>query len=97
VKGNLKYGTAETVNIDPAIKALQKMQDDTRYESSRLEQALGTEGADALLKDMYKAQRDGVHAMKARQWVKYIAIAGGLAGLGGKLLPHAQAAANVIP
>ncbi len=73
VKGNLKYGTEETVNVDSAIKALQKMQDDTRFGSSRLEQALGKDGADALMKDMYKAQREGIHAMKAQQWAKMLA------------------------
>ena len=87
VKGNLKYGTTETVNIDPAVKALQKMQDDTRFGGSRLEQALGEKGADALLKDLYKAQREGVHAIKAQQWAKMI-VKYGLLGAGATGLAH---------
>ena len=87
VKGNLKYETPETVNIDPAVKALQKMQDDTRFGGSRLEQALGEKGADALLKDLYKAQREGVHAIKAQQWAKMI-VKYGLLGAGATGLAH---------
>jgi hypothetical protein len=87
VKGNLKYGTTETVNIDPAIKALQKMQDDARFGDSRLEQALGEKGADALLKDLYKAQREGVHALNAQKWAKMV-IKYGLLGAGATGLAH---------
>jgi hypothetical protein len=73
VQGNLKFGTDETVNVDSTLKTLQKMQDDRRFGASRLEQALGSVGADKLLKEMYAAQRMGAHAMKAQQWAKLIA------------------------
>ena len=74
--------TPETVNVDSAVKTLQKLQDNTKYGGSRLEQALGKEQAQALLNDLYSAQRQGVKAMTRQQWATRIAkvVAGGGAG-----------------
>ena len=72
VHGNAKFGTFETVDVGEAVKALQKLQDSEKYGSPRLEQALGKQGANNLLKDLYAAQRSGVRAMTKQQWAKTI-------------------------
>jgi hypothetical protein len=78
VKGNAAMGTEETVNIDAAVKELQKLQDNEAFGSPRLEQAFGKDGAKQLLSKFYDAQRQGVHAMKVQQVAKWVArIAGG--------------------
>ena len=41
------------------MKGLQKLQDNTKYGTPRLEQALGKEGANGLLNELYEAQRRG--------------------------------------
>jgi hypothetical protein len=66
VQGNTAMGTPETINVDSAVKALQKLQDSRPYGGSRLEQALGKENANQLLKDIYSAQRAGASAAKIR-------------------------------
>jgi hypothetical protein len=73
VSGNSALGTPETVNVNSAVKALQKLQDTSKFGSSRLEQALGKEGAQNLLKDMYAAQRTGVKALSRQQMAAKIA------------------------
>jgi hypothetical protein len=86
VQGNTKFGSAETVNVDSAIKQLQKLQDATKYGGSRLEQALGKEGARQLLERMYAAKRAGdvalSHQQVAAMIAKYVGlpIAGATAG-----------------
>jgi hypothetical protein len=80
VQGNSAFGTSETVNVDSAIKQLQKLQDATKYGGSRLEQALGKEGAKQLLEKMYAAQRAGNEALSHQQVAKWIA---GIIGAGG--------------
>ncbi len=82
ISGNVAHGTEETVNVDNAIKALQKLQDDDSYGAPRLEQALGKQGAKQLLDSLYDAQRQGVRAVRAR-WIAGIiggAVATGAAG-----------------
>jgi DNA-binding transcriptional regulator YdaS (Cro superfamily) len=89
VKGNVVHGTPETVNVDAAVKALQKLQDSEPYGSSRLEQAFGREGAKAVLDDMYSAQRAGVKALTRQQWATRVAKLGLTVGgltLGGHIL-----------
>ncbi|MGB9233162.1 MAG: hypothetical protein WCC04_02030 [Terriglobales bacterium] len=81
VKGNLTHGTAETVDVNGAVKALQRLQDTEKYGAPRLEQAFGKEGAKALLDDMYAAQRAGVKAMTRQEWAKRAVKA--LTGAGG--------------
>lgn len=86
LKGNSAMGTPETVNIDAAVKALQRLQDNDKFGSSRLEQALGKLGANQLLKDMYSAQRLGVRALSKQQFVRRLGYALGATGLGGLAL-----------
>ena len=88
VQGNEVSGTPETIDIDKAVKALQKLQDSEKYGGPRLEQAFGEEGAKTLLDKFYGAQRQGVHAMKMQKvakWIGSVAGAGALAE-GGRVL-----------
>ncbi len=80
IAGNAAHGSEETVDVGNAIKALQRLQDNTKYGQSRLEQAFGKEGAKKLLDDMYAAQRMGVTALNKQKWAK---IVGGIVGLTG--------------
>jgi hypothetical protein len=80
VQGDEARGTPSTVDIDKAVKALQKLQDSEKYGGPRLEQAFGEEGAKKLLDKFYGAQRQGVHAMKMQQIAKWLAIAAGASG-----------------
>ena len=73
IQGNVGAGSDETVNVNEAVKALQKLQDDTRYGAPRLEQALGQQGAQDLLKNMYAAQKSGMTAMSRQQFAKLVA------------------------
>lgn len=85
ISGNLRLGTPEFVHVDEAVKALQRMMDDTScaYEgcstfvhaahgTSHLEQALGRERAEDLLRGMYAAQRLGITAAKKQKIAKWI-------------------------
>ena len=83
VAGNVEHGTPETINVNRAVTALQKLQDDTEFGGPRLEQALGKQGAKQLLGDMYAAQRLGVQALSHQQIAKWIGpIVAGSVGLG---------------
>lgn len=87
VEGNAKFGTEETVNVDKAIKALERLQS-SKY-GPRVEQAFGKEGANQLMSKLYGAQRQGVHALKMQQvakWVATIAGAGAAAKGAGTLV-----------
>lgn len=93
IKGNTKFGTAETVDVDQAIKALQRLQDNTKYGAPRLEQAVGKDGANGLLEDLYKAQRNGQTALTKQKWAKLV----GKYVLGGGLLYESGKALGVLP
>jgi hypothetical protein len=73
VAGNAVRGTPETINVDSAVKALQRLQDKEEFGGSRLEQALGKKGADDLLNDMYAAQRAGTKALTRQQFAVKLA------------------------
>jgi len=72
VQGNAALGTPETINVDSAVKALQRLQDNTKYGGSRLEQALGKANANGLLNDLYAAQRAGVKAARYQTIARWI-------------------------
>jgi hypothetical protein len=87
VSGNAASGTPETINLDSAIKTLQKMQDDTKYGAPRLEQAIGSKtGAKQFLDDLYASQRRGERAISTQQFAKKLETiakwGGGIAGVG---------------
>jgi hypothetical protein len=86
VSGNAAEGTPEMINVDSAVKAIQKLQDNTKFGAPRLEQAFGKEGAAQLRNDIYAAQRLGVKAVDAQKLmdriVKGLKIAGYVGGAG---------------
>jgi hypothetical protein len=84
-------GTPETVDVDGAVKALQKLHDSTKYGGSHLEQALGKDGAKQLLQDMYNAQKAGVKTLSRQQFaaklIKYgLSTAAAVGGTAYELL-----------
>jgi hypothetical protein len=91
ISGNQAMGAEESINVNSAVKELQKLQDNTKFGTSRLEQALGKEGAEGLLRDMYAAQKAGIKAIKNREmlakFAKWAAYGGG-ALAGGKMIFH---------
>lgn len=84
VPGNATAGTPETITIDSAVKAVQKLQDNTKYGAPRLEQALGKDGAKKFLDGLYAAQRQGAKAIKAQELISNLkTIAEWTGGVGG--------------
>ena len=83
------------VKIDNAIKALQKMQDNTTWGGPRLEQALGKDTADALMKTLNEARQQGIKAVSrqqlAKSFAKYVGVpaAGTATVAAGNYLYHA--------
>jgi len=73
--------TTGDVNINAAVKQLQKLQDNTKYGGPRLEQAFGKDNT--LLADMKAANRLGIEAFKRQQLAKILGKwAGRVLGLG---------------
>lgn len=73
ISGNTEQGAAESVNIKSLIGRLEKMDANTKYGASRLEQALGSrENADKLLQDLYSAQKAGQSAMTIQNAAKFV-------------------------
>jgi hypothetical protein len=108
ISGNIKYGTPEFIHVDEMVVALQRMQDDTscsykdcstfvhaEHGTSHLEQALGKEGADKLLREMYAAQRLGKAAGQTQERAIIILFILGVVGL-GLILLHAPIAGVVF-
>ena len=95
VSGNAAHGAEESINVDAAIREVEKLNKPSRYapegSPTRLEQALGKDGAQQLLKSLYDAQKAGQKA------VKYQDLAGKIAkwiGLGGSALAGGNALAK---
>jgi hypothetical protein len=91
VRGNLKYGTNETVNVDKAIDVLENLDKPNKYGVSRLRQtSLGEQGADKLLQDLYDAQKAGQKAVSRQQLLgkilKWTGISGGVLAGGAELI-----------
>ena len=85
VSGNIKYGTPEYIHIDEMVVALQRMYDDTSctfggcstfvhaaHGTSHLEQAVGKEGADELLRKMCAHQRVGKDAARKQRIARWV-------------------------
>jgi hypothetical protein len=95
VKGNAAYGTDEQINVDAAIRNAENLNKPSRYaregSPTRLQQALGKDGAKQLLQDLYDAQRAGKEAMRVKELAgkiaKWAAYGGGLAA-GGHAILH---------
>lgn len=82
VKGNLLHGTPEEINVDAAIRNAENLNKPSRFAPegtpTRLQQALGEDGANNLLKKLYTAQKTGKSAVKVRTAAEW--IAGALGG-----------------
>lgn len=83
IEGNVNQGQPEKVKVDAAIKELQKLQDNTDYGSSRLEQAFGKEGADILMRALRAAKAKGAQALSVQQTANLIGKVFGIGGGGG--------------
>lgn len=86
IKGNTAHGSPEVVNVDTAIRNLEKLNNKVKYGAPRLQEAFGANGADRLMKEMYAAQREGVKAMTVQKWTKIVSKVlgyGAIAGLAG--------------
>jgi len=82
VEDDTASGSVESIKLDPAIKALQKMRDNTKWGASRLEQIFGTDGTKTLMNNLYAAKRLGKSAVTLQQFAKYAGITIGTAALG---------------
>jgi hypothetical protein len=97
VSGNIEHGAAETINTDSAIKAAERLNKPSRFAPegtpTRLEQALGQDGASKLLKNLYSAQKTGQTALKVQTIGRWLA---GVAGVGGgtELVKHVASAVS---
>jgi hypothetical protein len=79
----------ETVNVDGLLNATKNLRALSKY-GDRLEQFLGKEGADALMKNLEDAQKLGAHALKVRRIAEIIGgSAGSLGTLGGVVAHYA--------
>jgi len=87
VSGNAAHGAEESINVDAAIREVEKLNKPSRYapegSPTRLEQALGKDGAQQLLKGLYDAQKAGEKAVSARKMLEMgLKLAGGLGAVG---------------
>ena len=82
VEENTAMGSPEKIKIDPAIKALQKMQDNSKFGAPRLEQVFGKDGAKTLLNNLYAAKRVGQSAVTLQNFAKWAGIAAATAAVG---------------
>jgi hypothetical protein len=85
VKGNIAHGDPETIDIDGAIKSLEKFDAPNKYGISRAQQTtLGKDGVFQLKQALYDAKKAGQTAMDARvlrnRIAKIVAASAGVAG-----------------
>ena len=87
VKGNIEHGASESVNVDSAIRQVENLDKPSRYAPrgtpTRLEQALGEQGAKSLKDGLYEAQAAGKKVLD-RNW--FIGKIAGTTAVGGTLL-----------
>lgn len=92
VQGNAAHGVPETVNVDSAIRNVENLDKPSKYapegSPSRLEQALGKQGATQLKQGLYAAQKAGKSAVRLR-WITGLTAGAAASKLGvGKYLFH---------
>ncbi|HEV3482296.1 MAG TPA: hypothetical protein VGR97_08205 [Candidatus Acidoferrales bacterium] len=77
ISGNARYGADEQINVNAAIKNLEKLDKPSKFapegSPSRLRQALGDKAADQLFRNLYDAQRAGQEAIRARKVAAWVA------------------------
>jgi len=95
VKGNTAYGSPEAIDVDSAIRQAENLNKPSKFapegSPTRLQQALGEDGANRLLQDFYSAQKAGQKAVRAQQLAKFVVGAVG----GGALFHAGEAIAGV--
>lgn len=95
VKGNVAHGVDETINVDAAIRNVENLDKPSRFAPegapTRLQQALGPDGAAKLKQGLYDAQKAGQVALKRQALAKIVGRAGlGVlgAGAGTEIVRH---------
>lgn len=95
VEGDTAHGADEEININAAIKAVKKLDKPSSYAPegtpSRLEQAMGKDGADSFVKALYDAQKAGKRAVKVKNlgtWAAKVLGTGLLGGAGYEAAKH---------
>jgi hypothetical protein len=72
VKGNVGHGAPETINVDSAIRQVENLDKPSRFAPrgtpSRLQQALGEDGAKNIKQGLYDAQKQGQTALSRQQF-----------------------------
>lgn len=83
VSGNVAHGSPETIDVDSAIRQVENLDKASKFAPrgslTRLQQALGPDGAKALKQGLYDAQRAGQTALSRQTLAKWL---GGGIGLG---------------
>lgn len=91
IEGNSAAGVPEKINVPNAIKAVERMDKPSRYAPegtpTRLQQALGKDGATNLKRDLYDAQKAGQNAMDSRALRNKVLT---LLGVGGGIIEGAH-------
>jgi hypothetical protein len=82
VSGNLEHGVTEDINVKSAIRQLENLDKPSKFAPegtpTRLQQALGEDGARALKQSLYDAQNAGQSALTKQKWATYLGT-----GIGG--------------
>lgn len=90
IQGDMKYGKKESINVEAAIKNLQKLTAKTKYgPNGRLAQAIGEPAEKALMQKLYDAHELGQKAIPTQEvWkiIKRSAVRGAVTGGAGALV-----------
>lgn len=90
VKGNIAHGAPETINVNSAIDQVEKLDQPSKFAPrgtpSRLQQAFGEDGAQALKQSLYDAQKAGQSALSKQVWAKRLTALAGTTGVGYEVL-----------
>ena len=85
VNGNVEHGAPETINIKSAIRQVENLDKPSKFAPrgtpTRLEQALGVDGAKALKQGLYDAQKAGQTAATRQTVAKWVGGSLGLTAL----------------
>ena len=98
ISGNATHGAPETIDVDSAIRQAENLDKPSKFAPrgtpSRLEQAFGEDGAQALKQSLYDAKKAGQTAVARQQLAKTI---GKITGYGTLALGGADLVKHLIP
>jgi hypothetical protein len=84
VAGNVEHGADETINVNSAIKQAENLAKPSKFAPrgtpTRLQQALGEDGAKAFKEGLYSAQKAGQTVVRRNQIFKWLIGIGALGG-----------------